>query len=553
MTTYSKTFKVIESLEKTTFDKTASDEKTTDAVMAKEPEKTTETSEKVIYDEKTAYSSEKDTTPDTVEKDSAASVDAKADTSVQDDSAKSDDDPSPAQRDFNGGAEGDFYRAASDLGEVIFGNAGSDTLHGAAGDDYINGGTGIDWIDGRAGNDLIRAGGSNDWAEAGAGDDTVEGGDGGDAIYGEAGNDLLLGQRGTDMIYAGSGNDTVDGGEDGDVLFVSSGRNSYTGGAGSDAFVLKSFFDGDITTVTDFNALEDQIVFEGPTNGTTRIEETGGDLVFTFASGGEVVFENTALANLTPNSIAEIDRFGAYDAFINPQSPEDRARQILELTDMQQIAEHGATTILMAGNSAPRNVTGSFRDEAIISRDMSDMVDAGGGDDLVLAGAGHDLVHGGTGNDTINGGAGNDHLLGQSGNDIVNGGAGNDVLFAGSGTDMLTGGEGMDAFVFNNGLNENMNGFVTDFNAAEDKIVLVNTAGYTQAELEGQTGFRVIEENGAEHLQIVITGFGTLTLENTSYADLSDESFRVVDHSWQVDNASTDYDPALDSSYDFPL
>ena len=79
--------------------------------------------------------------------------------------------------------------------EIIYGNAGADTIDGAAGDDGIYGGAGADTILGGTGNDQI------------------DGGDGNDTITGGAGNDLLDGGSGSDtfVFSAGDGADGIRG------------------------------------------------------------------------------------------------------------------------------------------------------------------------------------------------------------------------------------------------------------------------------------------------------------------------------------------------------
>ncbi len=55
-------------------------------------------------------------------------------------------------------------------------------------------------------------------------------------------------------------------------------------------------------------------------------------------------------------------------------------------------------------------------------------IDGGGGNDVLWGNAGNDMLIGGSGNDTLHGGAGADTLYGGAGTDIVDGGSGNDVM-----------------------------------------------------------------------------------------------------------------------------
>jgi Ca2+-binding RTX toxin-like protein len=129
----------------------------------------------------------------------------------------------------------------SDADNVLYTNAGADTIYGMGGNDRIStgdspadtgmdrvfGGEGDDWIRsaysaliayGDGGNDRILGsdnadtlygGLGNDELHANGGNDRIEGSDGDDVIHADGGNDFVRGGVGNDWIYAGSGNDLV--------------------------------------------------------------------------------------------------------------------------------------------------------------------------------------------------------------------------------------------------------------------------------------------------------------------------------------------------------
>lgn len=101
-----------------------------------------------------------------------------------------------------------------------------------------------------------------------------------------------------------------------------------------------------------------------------------------------------------------------------------------------------------------------------------DSIDAGGGDDQVNGGAGNDSLLGGSGNDSMWGGSAHDSLDGGSGRDNLKGGGGNDFLDGGTGNDILSGGAGFDGFVFDTALGRSNVDTITDFNHADDQIIL---------------------------------------------------------------------------------
>jgi Ca2+-binding RTX toxin-like protein len=61
---------------------------------------------------------------------------------------------------------GNFTGLGNDLGNVITGGAGNDTLNGAGGDDTLNGNAGNDTLNGDAGNDQLFGGLGNDTSTA---------------------------------------------------------------------------------------------------------------------------------------------------------------------------------------------------------------------------------------------------------------------------------------------------------------------------------------------------------------------------------------------------
>lgn len=114
---------------------------------------------------------------------------------------------------------------------------------------------------------------------------------------------------------------------------------------------------------------------------------------------------------------------------------------------------------------------------------------------------------GGNGNDAITGTGGEDTILGGRGNDVLNGGAGHDWLQGDQGNDVLTGGSGRDSFVFGKSFGDDI---VTDFNAAQDRLVLLDGAAVRSTS--------VVDANldGIADLRIGFTTGGSLTLLGVS-------------------------------------
>ena len=121
-----------------------------------------------------------------------------------------------------------------EIGKVINGGNGNDTLTGANGDDTISGGKVNDRIDGGDGNDNISGGNGNDVLIGGRGNNTLDGGDGNDTLTAADGDNTIRGGNGNDTIVAGNGNNLIDGGDGNDTVTVGNGNNTIIGGNGNE-------------------------------------------------------------------------------------------------------------------------------------------------------------------------------------------------------------------------------------------------------------------------------------------------------------------------------
>ena len=111
------------------------------------------------------------------------------------------------------------------------------------------------------------------------------------------------------------------------------------------------------------------------------------------------------------------------------------------------------------------------------SLDASEVFDLVVADDTVglrnLLLAGNDTLTLSNLSDKATGGAGHDLMVGLKGNDRLNGAGGDDTLNGGIGRDTLTGGNGEDSFLFNDKPRVGVVDSITDFDAADDSILLL--------------------------------------------------------------------------------
>lgn len=138
--------------------------------------------------------------------------------------------------------------AGTDDDDLIYGGDGDYTVNGGDGDDQLHGGDGSDTLNGEAGDDQLYAG--DGFADQSI--NTLNGGEGNDTLYGsnEAENNL--------------------NGDDGDDQIHLRGHDIATGGQGADSFHYSTEYnDGEMGTITDYNADDDQIIVEHMTDETS--------------------------------------------------------------------------------------------------------------------------------------------------------------------------------------------------------------------------------------------------------------------------------------------
>jgi RTX calcium-binding nonapeptide repeat (4 copies) len=135
----------------------------------------------------------------------------------------------------------------------------------------------------------------------------------------------------------------------------------------------------------------------------------------------------------------------------------------------------------LAGCEGDDSAVGGDGKDSVIGGTGDDELDGQAGDDLVDGGTGHDVLAGGTGADEVEGGAGNDTLSGGQGAegdtdvDFLNGGYGDDELHLAA-SDFGNGGQGADSFVLQDFAPGQPVVQITDFDPAEDQLVVMYDA-----------------------------------------------------------------------------
>ncbi|UVM03320.1 peroxidase family protein [Pseudomonas laurylsulfatiphila] len=310
---------------------------------------------------------------------------------------------------------GNFTGNGNELGNVITGGVGNDTLNGAGGNDTLLGGVGNDFLIGGAGNDRMVGGVGNDTFNVDSTGDLVTevAGEGADSvqttlnsytlganlehmIFTGVGNFTGNGNALNNIITAGTGNDTLNGGDGNDTLLGATGNDFLIGGAGNDRMV-------------------------GGVGGDTFNVNSTGDLVTEVAGEGEDSVQTT---------------LNSYTLGAN----------------VEHMIFTGVGNFVGNGNASNNVITGGVG---------NDTLTGGDGGDTLLGGAGNDILDGGAGNDAMTGGAGNDTMNASAGDDVFVFGAafGNDRIIgfdanAAGGQDLLNFvGVGITAATFNSSVN----------------------------------------------------------------------------------------------------
>ncbi|CAO3358758.1 calcium-binding protein [Azospirillum melinis] len=342
------------------------------------------------------------------------------------------------------------------VGDIIRGQGGNDTIYGYSGDDSLDGGAGDDFIYAGSGDDSVAGGDGFDVLKGDAGDDTLSGGAGNDSLHGEAGDDSLSGGDGADFLSGGDGNDNLSGGAGADTLDGGAGNDLLEGGDGDDSLLAG---DGDDTLIggggTDrlfTGAGDDTIRFDGGRETITN--EAGAD---TLEIGGGLTradmyyarFGNDLYLRFRNRSdevvlTGRFDKAGDGASYVQTAlfANGDRA----DLSDPALVLETVANEFneTLEGYNANDTISGLGGTDTILGYGGDDLLDGGAGNDVLLGGTGNDVLLGGAGADRLEGGDGDDTLEGGDDADLHYGGAGNDLIVGGAGTDYMEGGEGDD-------------------------------------------------------------------------------------------------------------
>ncbi|MFZ2268248.1 MAG: M10 family metallopeptidase, partial [Azonexus sp.] len=396
------------------------------------------------------------------------------------------------------GGSGNDQLVGNDVGNVLNGGAGADTLIGGLGDDtYVidNVGDLVSELSNQ-GTDLVQIG----IATAGGSytlTDNVENATLSSVvafkIIGNSLDNILIGNTGNDTLDGGAGNDTMNGGAGNDTYYTDSVADVITDSAGTDTVIASDNYSIGSTienlTLTAWG-------HTGTGNALANILTGAGNDTLIGGAGDDTYY-------LTGGDIALEDVSGGTETVVASAS--------YTLGDnLENLILTGSDPIEGAGNSLNNTLTGNS------------------GDNFLFGDAGNDSLVGGAGNDSLRGGVGTDSLIGGSGDDtyIIDLTATNavqDILTeaASAGTDTLAvyGGSALSTAV-------------TISLAANFENLNVSETGAAKLNLIGNSANNFLTGNDADNIldggagsDTLIGGAGNDTYVVDSFSDLIYENF----------------------------
>ncbi len=407
------------------------------------------------------------------------------------------DDGSPEANDVfsrstSSGGNDTITGGSDNVGNILIGGDGTDTITGGIGNDVILGDNG--YVTRDANNVVTKVEtadedgttGGDDVIDSFAGDNVILGGTGKDTITAPIGNNIILGDNGEVNLNSADSNDvfsknpamgdtdTITGGNGSNIILGGAAGDVITGGLGNDVIL------GDSGRVTrDGNEVVLRVeTIDDATGGVDEIDGGDGDDVILGGAAGDVI-----TAALGGNIILG----DAGEANLNNADSNDVFTTNPAIGGADTIIGGGNGSNIIIGGALGDFITGGIGNDVIlgdggrVTRDGNsvvrkvktiddatggvDEIDGGDGDDVILGGAAGDVITAALGGNIILGDAGEANLNNADSNDvfttspaiggidIITGGANaiGNIIIGGAFGDIITGGLGNDVILGDNG------------------------------------------------------------------------------------------------------
>ena len=354
-----------------------------------------------------------------------------------------------------------------DGNDTMYLGVGDDRANGGNGNDDIRGEDGNDQIVTGRGNDTVYGGAGNDVIDDAGGYDSTHDGN---LVYGDAGNDTIWGSAVSDTLFGGDDNDFINGESGDDHINGGNGADTLRGDGGNDTFTVRSAAEGRGDHISGGNGPDqhrDHDILDLRGAGAVTIA-AAADLTDAGAQTGTVTFADGSVLNFSQIEQILRDGDGRVDGSDAGQNmgvgfADAQGDRITDGNDTifgngghDNIRAGGGNDLVYGGRDNDY-IEGNAGNDTIQGDDGCDNLRGGEGDDLIYGGNDNDYIEGNAGNDTILGDAGDDNLRGNEGDDLINGGTGNDWIAGGTGNDILEGADGNDSLFGEDG-NDSLHG-----------------------------------------------------------------------------------------------
>ncbi|MBR0752278.1 hypothetical protein JQ604_08780 [Bradyrhizobium jicamae] len=310
------------------------------------------------------------------------------------------------------------------------------------------------------------------------------------AINGGAGDDLIVGSAGGDIVTGGQGNDTalLGGGDDTFIWNPGDGSDIVEGQAGTDTL---DFNGANIAENINISANGSRVLFTRDVASITMDLNGVENINFTARGGADRITVND-LAGTNTTKVA-------IDLSATPNSGTgDGAADTVTVN-----ATTGVDHITVTQSGGNILVDGLHADVSIFGQEAAN-------DSLFINGlAGADII------DASGLGAGQIKL-------VINGGDGNDVITGSGGADQVTLGNDDDTYVYKTGGGADV---ITDFVAGAGTPDKISLTAFASAGIHDLTAVLARATQVGADTVIDFGGGNTLTLQNVTKTDLSDDDF----------------------------
>lgn len=420
---------------------------------------------------------------------------------------------------------------ANNLGVIVKGNAGNNTLTGGSGSDYIYGMGGTDTLVGGAGDDYLFIDSADDVVveATGGGYDQlfssvdytlasgvyvdvlrtdnllgtnninltannlgvfVIGNAGNNILTGGTGDDTLSGYGGSDIYYGGAGNDTIAGAYGSDeIMDGGTGADNMYAMGGNDIYYVDNV--GDVVTE-----------YSGEGNDTIRssINWTLGNSVYveTLETTNQ---SGTGAINLTGNTSANTIK-GNDGANVLTGNGSGSGRDYIYGYggDDTLYGSNDAGGDTLDGGTGADYMSGGWYDDIYYVDNVGDVVveATGSGTDSLRSSINYTLGSGvyieylqtndrlGTSSINLTGNNYGHSIEGNDGTNVLTGGTGNDSLYGYNGADTLYGGSGNDVLHGNDGTTNTDGANDTFYGGLGDDLIYVTDSGDIVMEYSGE-------------------------------------------------------------------